>query len=144
MCLTLCDPMDCRTPGFPVLHYHPEFAQTHVHWVGDTIQPLLLCCSLLFLPSIFPSFKVFSNESALPIRWSKYWGFSFSISPSNEYSGLISFRIDSLYYWTICLSLGQHHSVLITIGLYLVLKLLTLILPTLFFYFKVFLVFPAF
>ena len=113
----------------------------------ESVMPsnhLILCHPLFPLPSIFLSITVFSNESAFLSRWSKYWGFSFSISPSNEYSGLISFRIDSLCYWTICLSLGQHHSVLITIGLYLVLKLLILILPTLFFYFKVFLVFPAF
>ena len=94
-CLTLCDPMNCSTPGFPVLHYLQEFAQTHVYWVGDAIQPSHpLCCPLLLLPSIFPSFKVFSNESALHIRWPKYWNFNFHISPSNEYSELISFRID--------------------------------------------------
>ena len=105
--------MDCRTPGFPVLHYHLEFAQTHVHWVGDTIQPLLLCCSLLLMSSVFPSIRVFSNELALCIRWPKYWSFSFSISPSNEYSQLISFRFD----WFDLLavqgtlkSLLQHHS----------------------------------
>ena len=68
----------------------PEHAQTHVHWVSDAIQP----SHALSSPSIFPSIRVFSNESALPIRWPKYWSFSFSISPSNEYSGLISFRID--------------------------------------------------
>ena len=91
--LTLCDPMDCSTSAFLVLHYLPEFAQTHVHWVSDAIQsshPLLP----LPLPSIFPSIRVFSNESALHIRWPKYQSFSFTISPSNEYSGLISFRID--------------------------------------------------
>ena len=149
--------MDCSTPGFFVLHCLPEFAQTHVHWVGDAIQPsnplsppsppalnlskyqyiqvqfssvvsnsatpwtaarqaslsitnsqsllrlmsielvmpcnhLILCQSLLLLPSIFPSIRVY--ESVLRIRWPKYWSFSFSISPSNEHSGLISFRID--------------------------------------------------
>ena len=95
------------TPGFPVLHYLPEFAQTHVHWVGDDI----LCHPLLLLPSVFP--RVFSNESTLPIRWPKYWSFSFSFSPSNEYSGLISFQID----WFDLLAvqgtlkhLLQHHS----------------------------------
>ena len=87
-------PMDCSTPGFLVLHHLPELAQTHVHWVSDAIQP----SHPLSSPSP-PAFnlsqhQVFSNESALHIRWPKYWRFSFSISPSNEYSGLISFRID--------------------------------------------------
>ena len=91
-CPTLCDPMNCRTPGLPVHHQLPEFTQTHVHWVGDAI--LILCCPLLLLPSIFSSIRVFSNESALRIRWPKYWSFSFNISLSNGYSGLISFRID--------------------------------------------------
>jgi len=86
--------MDCSTPGFPVLHHLPQFAQTHIHWVGDTIQPSHPLSSLLFPPSIFPSIRVFPNESALCIRWPKYQSFSFSISPSNGYSGLISFRID--------------------------------------------------
>ena len=85
----LCDPMDCGTPGFPVHHHLLALAQTHVHWVSDAIQPSRSCHSLLFLPSIFPSIRVFSNESGLCIRWPKYWSFSFSISPSNEYSGLI-------------------------------------------------------
>ena len=140
-CLTLCDPMDCSTPGFPVLHYLPEYAQVHVHWVGDAIHPF--CCFsvarscltlrnpmdcsmlgfsvlhylleinqahvpwvgdaiqpycplylLLLLPSMFPSIRVFSNELALCIRWPKYWSISLGISHSNEYSGLITFRID--------------------------------------------------
>ena len=86
-CPTLCDPMNCSMPGFPVLHCLPEFAQTHVHQVGDAIQPFVLCCPLLLLPSIFSSIRVFSNESTLRLRWSKYWRFSFSISPSNVYSG---------------------------------------------------------
>ena len=86
-CPTFCDPMDCRTPSFPVLHYLPEFAQTHVHWVGDAIQPSHPLSPLLLLPSIFLIIRVFPNELALWIRWPKYW--SFSISPSNEYSGLI-------------------------------------------------------
>ena len=94
LCPTLCDSMDCSTPGFPILPYLPEFAQIHVHWVGEAIQPSVLCHPLLLLPSIFPSIEVFSNESALSIRWPKYWSFGFSISPSNEYSGLISFLID--------------------------------------------------
>ena len=88
-------PRGLQHPRFPVLHHLPELAQTHIHWVGDAIQksnPLILCHSLLLLPSIFPINRVFSNESALHIRWPKYW--SFSISPSNEYSELISFRID--------------------------------------------------
>ena len=86
-------PMDCRKPGFPGLHQLPEFAQTHDHRVDDAIQPSHPLSSLLLLPSFFPSIKVFSSESALHIRWPKYWSFRFSISPSNEYSGLISFRI---------------------------------------------------
>ena len=80
-------------PHFPVLHYLPEFAQIHVHWVGDA-KYLILCCPLLLLPSVFPIIRVFSNESAPHIRWPKYWNSSFSISPFNEYSGLISFRND--------------------------------------------------
>ena len=111
-CLTLCNSMDCSTPGFPVLQHLLEFAQTHVHWVGDAIQPSHPLSSLL-LSSVFPSIRVFSTESALHIKWPKYWHSSFSISPSNEYSGLISFRID----WFDLLavertlkSLLQHHS----------------------------------
>ena len=84
--------MDCSTPGSPVLHHLPELAQTHVHWVGDALQPSHPLLSPSLLPSIFPSIRVFSNELALHIRWPNYW--SFSISPPNEYSGLISFRID--------------------------------------------------
>ena len=93
-CLTLCDPMDCSTPGFPIHHQLPELAQTHVHWVGDAIQPAHSLHPLLLLPSVFPSIRVFSSESVLHIRWPKFW--SFSISPSNEYSGLISCRVDWL------------------------------------------------
>ena len=96
LCLTLWDPMDCSTPGFPVLHHLLEFAQTHVL---ESVMPsnhLILCCPLLLPPSIFPSIRVFSNESLLRIRWPKDWSFSFNISPSNEYSGLISFRMDWL------------------------------------------------
>ena len=92
-CLTLCNPMDYSMPGLPVHHQLPKLAQNHVHWVGDAIQPPHPL-SLLLLPSTFPSITVFSNESALRIRRPKYWSFSFSISPSNEYSGLISFRMD--------------------------------------------------
>ena len=86
--------MDYSTPDFPILHHLPELAQTHVHWVDDVIHHFILCYSLLLLPSIFSSIRVFSNESVLCIRWPKYWSFSFSISPSNEYSGPISFTID--------------------------------------------------
>ena len=94
-CPTLYDPMDCSTPGFPVLHHLPEHSQTRVHWVCDAIQPSHPLLSLLLL-SVLPSIRVPSNESALHIRWPKCWSFSFSISPSNEYSGLIFFRMDWL------------------------------------------------
>ena len=93
---TLCDLMDCSMPGFPVFHRLPELAQTLVHWVSDAIQPSHPLSSLLLPPSVFPSTRVFSSESALRIRWPKCWSFSFSISPCNEYSGLISFRMDWL------------------------------------------------
>ena len=83
-------------PGFPIHHQLPELAQTHVHRIVMPSNHLIFCCPLLFLPSIFPSIRVFSNESVLRMRWSKYWSFGFSISPSNEYSGLISFRMDWL------------------------------------------------
>ena len=89
LCPALCDPMDCSMLGFPVHHQLLELAQTHVHWVGDAIQP---SHPLLLPPSIFPSIRVFSSESVLRIWWPKNWTFSFSISPSSEYSGLISFR----------------------------------------------------
>ena len=93
---TPCDPMDCSKSGFPVLHYLPDLLKlTSVESVMPS-NHLILCHPLLLLPSIFPSIRVFPNESVLHIRWSKYWSFSFSISPSNEYSRLISFRIDSL------------------------------------------------
>ena len=93
LCPTFCDPMDCSTPGFPVHHQLLEFTQTHVHWVGDAISHLFL---LSPLPTAFnlSQHGVFSSESALCIRWPKYWSFSLSISPSNVYSGLISFRIN--------------------------------------------------
>ena len=93
-CPTLCDPVDCSTPGFPVLHYLPELAQAHVHWVGDAIQQSHPLSSPSPPASVFPSIKVSSNKLTLCIRWPKYWSFSFSISHSSEYSGLISFRID--------------------------------------------------
>ena len=95
-CPTLCNPMDCSTPGLPVHHQLPEFTQTHVHWVVMPSSHFILCHPLLLSPSVFPSIRVFSNESVLHIRWSKYWSFSFNISPSNEYSGLTSFRMDWL------------------------------------------------
>ena len=96
LCPTLCIPMDCYTPDFPVHHQLLDLAQTHVHQVGDAIQHLILCIPLLLLPSVFPSIRIFSNESVLCIRWPKYWSFIFSISPSREYPGLISFRTDWL------------------------------------------------
>ena len=111
-CPTLCDPMNPSIPALPVHQKLLESTQTHVHWVGDAIQNLLLCCPLL-LPSIFPSIKIFSNESAVCIRWPKYWSFSFSISPSNEHPGLIFFRMDWLDLLAVqgtLKSLLQHHS----------------------------------
>ena len=110
--LTLCGPTDCSMPGFPVHHQLLELAQTHVHR-DRAVTISSLCHPFLLLPSIFPSIRGFSNESVLHIRWPKYWSFSVSISPSNEYSGLISFRID----WSDLLavqetlrSLLQHHN----------------------------------
>ena len=90
-CATLYDPMNCSTPGLHVHHQLPEFTQTHVHRIGDAIQPSH------HLSSPFPpSIKVFSSESTLCMRWPKCWSFSFSISPSKEHPGLISFRMDWL------------------------------------------------
>ena len=83
--------INCSTPGFPVLHYISGYAKTHVHWVGDAIELSHLLSPLLLLPSIFPSLRGFSSELALHIMWPKYWSLGFSISPSNKYSGLISF-----------------------------------------------------
>ena len=111
--LTLCNPLDCSTPGFPVLHHYQSLLKfTSIESVMPS-NHLILCHPLLLLPSIFPSIRAFSNELALQIRWPKYWSFSFSISPSNEYSGLISSRID----WCDLLavqetlkSLLQHHN----------------------------------
>ena len=109
----LCDPMDCSTPGLLV---HPN---SQILLKRMSIEPvmqsnhLILCLPLLLLPSVFPSIRVFSNESVLLIRWPKYWPFSFSISPSNEYSGLISFKMDQLDLFTAqgtLQSLLQNHS----------------------------------
>ena len=105
--------MDCSTPGFPVPCQLQELAQTHVHLVGGIIQHLILCRCLLLPPSILPCFRVFSSESFLHIRWPKYWSFSFSTNPSNEYSGLISFKIDRFDLLAVqgtLKSLLQHHS----------------------------------
>ena len=111
-CPTFCDPMNCSTPVFPVHHQLPELTQTQTY--SNSVMPsnrLLLCRPLL--PSVFPSIRVFSNESVLLIRWPNYWSFSFSISPCNEYSRLISFRMDWLdllaVQWSLK-SLLQHHS----------------------------------
>ena len=92
-CPTFCNPMDHSMPGFPILHYLPQFSQTHVHWGSDAIQvshPLSSLSPFLNLSQI----RIVSKESALPIRWPKYWSFSFSINPFNECSGLMSFWTD--------------------------------------------------
>ena len=105
--------MNCSTPGLPVHHQLPELTQTHVHRVSDAIQPSHLCCPLLLLSSIFPSIRVFSNETALRIMWPKDWSFSFNLSPSNEHPGLISFRMDWLDHLAVqgtTKSFLQHHS----------------------------------
>ena len=112
-CPALCDPMNHRIPGLPVHHQLPESTQTHVL---ESVMPsnhLILYHPLLLLPSIFPSIRVFSNDSALCIRWPEYWSFSFNISPSNEHSGLIFFRMDWLDLLAVqgtLKSLLQHHS----------------------------------
>ena len=92
--MSLCNCMDCSTPSFPVLHCLPEILKLMSIEPVMPSSHLILCCPLLLLPSIFPSIRIFSSESALHIRWPNYWSFSFSISSSNEYSELISFRID--------------------------------------------------
>ena len=105
--------MDCSTPGLTVHHQLLKLTQTHIHRVGDAIQPSYPLLSLLLLPSIFPRIRVFLNDSVLPIRWPKYWRFSYSISLSNEYSGLISFRMDWLELFAAqetLKSLLQYHS----------------------------------
>ena len=112
---TLWNPMSWSTPGFPILQHHQEFDQSRIHWAKDAMQPSHPLLTLLLLPSTFPSIRVFSSEWVSHIRWPKYWSFSFSvsISPSNKYSGLISFRMD----WFVLLavqgtlkSLLQHHN----------------------------------
>ena len=93
-CLTLCNPMDCSMPGFPV---HQQLRSLLKLMSIESVMPfnhLILYCPFLLLPSIFPAIRVFSNKSVLGIRWPKYWSFSFNISSSNEYSELISFRMD--------------------------------------------------
>ena len=113
MWLAICKPMGYSTPGFPVLHYLPELAQTHVHWVSNTIQPSHPLSSPSPPAPNPSSIGVFSNESTLHMRWPKYWSFSFSISPSKEHPGLISFRMDCLDLLAVqgtLKSLLQHHS----------------------------------
>ena len=105
--------MNRSMPGLPVHHQLPEFTQTHVHWSVMPSNHLILCHPFLLLPSVFPSIRVFSNEPVLRIRWPKFWSFNFSISPSNEYSRLISFRMDWLDLLAVqgtLKSLLQHHS----------------------------------
>ena len=113
-CPTLCDPMNCSTPGLPVHHQLPEFTQTRMSI--ESVMPsshLILWRPLLLLPPIPPSIRVFSNESTLRMRWPKYWNFSFSIIPSKEHPRLISFRMDWLDLLAVqgtLKSLLQHHS----------------------------------
>ena len=109
---TLCDPMDCSTPGFVVHDQLPELIKFMSIKSVMPSNHLILCYPLLLLPSIFPRIRVFSNESALRIRWPKYWSFSFNISATNEHPGLISFRIDCLDLLAVqgtLKSLLQHH-----------------------------------
>ena len=113
LCPTLCDPMDCSMLGFPVLHYLVSLLKLMSIELVMPSNHLILCGPLLLLPSIFPNIRVFSNESALCLRWPKYWSFSFKICPTNEHSGLISFRmnwLDLLAVQGILKSLLQHHS----------------------------------
>ena len=110
--MTLSDSMNHSTPGLPVHHQHPESMQTHVHWVGDAIQPSHPLSSPSPPALNLSQHQVFSNESALHIRWPKYWSLSFNISPSNEHPGLISFRMDCLDLLAVqgtLKSLLQHH-----------------------------------
>ena len=113
LCPTLCNPLNRSRPGLPVHHQLPEFTQTQVQRVRDAIQPSHPGRPLLLLPPIPPSIRVFSNESTLRMRWPKYWSFSFSIVPSKEIPGLISFRMDWLDLLSVqgtLKSLLQHHS----------------------------------
>ena len=112
-CPTLCNPMNCSMPGLPVHHHSRSLLKLMSIELVMPSNHLLFCHPLLFLPSIFPSIRVFSHESGLLIRWPKYWSFNFNISPSNEYSGLISFRMDWLDLLAVqgtLKSLLQHHS----------------------------------
>src|SRR5574341_1875760 len=112
-CLTLCDPMNRSMPGLPVHYQLPEFTQTHIHESVMPFSHLILCRPLFLLTPIPPSIRVFSNESTLRMRWPKYWIFSFSIIPSKEIPGLISFRMDWLDLLAVqgtLKSLLQHHS----------------------------------
>ena len=105
--------MDCSKPGLPVHQQLPELVKLMFVKLVMSSNHLFLCCPLFLPPSVFPSIRVFSSESALHIRWPKYWSFSFSISPSNQYSGLISFRMDWLDLLVVqgtLKSLLQHHS----------------------------------
>ena len=99
LCPTLCDPMNRSMPGLPVHHQLPEFTENHVHWVGDAIQPSHPLLSPSPPAPNPPSIRVFSNESTLSMRWPKYWSFSFTIIPSKEHPGLISFRMDWLEWY---------------------------------------------
>ena len=113
LCPTLCDPMNHSTPGLPVHHQLPEFTQTHVHRVGDAIQPSHPLSSPSPPALNLSHIRVFSNESGLRIRWPKYWSFSFNISPTNEHPRLFSFRmgwLDVLSVQGTLKSLLQHHS----------------------------------
>ena len=112
-CPTLCEPMDCSTPGFCVFNQVLQLAQLLSVELVMPSNRLVICLPPLLLPSIWTDIRVFSNESALRIRWPKYWNFSFSISTSKEYSGLISFRTDWLYLLAVqgtLRGLLQHHS----------------------------------
>ena len=112
-CPNLYDPMNRSMPGLPVHHKFPEFTQTHAHRVSDAIQQSLPLSSLSPPAPIPPSIRVFSNELTLCMRWPKYWSFSFSINPSNEHPGLISFKMDWLDFFAVqgtLKSLLQHHS----------------------------------
>ena len=112
-CPTVCDPMNHSTPGLPVHHKLPEFTQTHAHRVGDAIQPSHPLSSPSPPAPVPPRIRVFSNESTFLMRWPKYWSFSFSINPSKEHPGLISFRMGWLNLLAVqgtLKSLLQHHS----------------------------------